>query len=477
MKSWRRNLVIAILLVGLGFAGYFAFMSWTGQNEVLAISAELDRTEPGWRFEDWVKRIGNVSDEENSLHVVQALSAKIPRTFTHDPTDPNYKPWEWTACPTPNRLFDPHWIDAMRQHLGDFPERAELLKRLAERPNGRHFYPIAANPMTILLPHFDAMYTTNLLLELEIFEGAGQKPADEIVSYHHAMLNCSRIFLDEPLMISQMMRNAKLSNTAKMLQYVLGVSKLPAAALEEIQKRWTEEEAYPAHRIGVKGNRALQDLFYRHLAAGKISYAEIGQMPGMMGAKTRASFLPVPALGFYLSSTHHASHAFVLKADNRRLAALDAPIFEQRKILEAIEKEGEKAPPLASTHNNLRSANLDTFLLSSAKQRAVVSALAVERYRLRHGKYPETLDAVVPEFLPKLYDDPFSVQPLSYRKTADGAVVYSKGKDGEKSGDFHDRREQKEADPDDQDRALEFRLWTPDHRRLPPLERKKETEP
>ena len=55
-------------------------------------------------------------------------------------------------------------------------------------------------------------------------------------------------------------------------------------------------------------------------------------------------------------------------------------------------------------------------------------ACALERYRLAHGEYPETLDALMPQFIEKLPHDIIGGQPLHYRRTADGKfLLYSIG--------------------------------------------------
>jgi hypothetical protein len=55
-------------------------------------------------------------------------------------------------------------------------------------------------------------------------------------------------------------------------------------------------------------------------------------------------------------------------------------------------------------------------------------ACALERYRLAHGEYPETLDALKPEFIEKLPHDIIGGQPLFYRRTGDGKfLLYSVG--------------------------------------------------
>jgi hypothetical protein len=55
-------------------------------------------------------------------------------------------------------------------------------------------------------------------------------------------------------------------------------------------------------------------------------------------------------------------------------------------------------------------------------------ACALERYRLAHGAYPETLDPLVPQFIGKLPRDIINGQPLIYRRTDDGLfLLYSVG--------------------------------------------------
>ncbi|HEV2694218.1 MAG TPA: hypothetical protein VG347_15090 [Verrucomicrobiae bacterium] len=55
-------------------------------------------------------------------------------------------------------------------------------------------------------------------------------------------------------------------------------------------------------------------------------------------------------------------------------------------------------------------------------------ACALERYRLAHNAYPETLDALTPQFMDKIPVDIFGGEPLHYHRTADGSfLLYSVG--------------------------------------------------
>jgi hypothetical protein len=55
------------------------------------------------------------------------------------------------------------------------------------------------------------------------------------------------------------------------------------------------------------------------------------------------------------------------------------------------------------------------------------TGLALERYRLAHGRWPEKLGELVPGFLPAIPLDPFDEAPLGYRQEGGEVMVYSRG--------------------------------------------------
>ena len=66
-------------------------------------------------------------------------------------------------------------------------------------------------------------------------------------------------------------------------------------------------------------------------------------------------------------------------------------------------------------------------------RRIVVTAIALERYRLRHKEYPARLSDLTPEFLSKLPIDFMDGKPLRYRPKDDGTyLLYSVGEDGKR---------------------------------------------
>jgi hypothetical protein len=65
-----------------------------------------------------------------------------------------------------------------------------------------------------------------------------------------------------------------------------------------------------------------------------------------------------------------------------------------------------------------------------AETRLMQAAIALEQNRSANGgKYTDSLASLSPEFLPVVPSDPFDGQPLRYRKTAHGYLLYSIGQD------------------------------------------------
>jgi type II secretory pathway pseudopilin PulG len=73
------------------------------------------------------------------------------------------------------------------------------------------------------------------------------------------------------------------------------------------------------------------------------------------------------------------------------------------------------------------SAAMQKVAIAEARRGAARLGLALYRYRAQHGRFPEKLDDVVPEFIAAVPPDPFDGKPLRLRQTDRGATVYSIG--------------------------------------------------
>ena len=81
-------------------------------------------------------------------------------------------------------------------------------------------------------------------------------------------------------------------------------------------------------------------------------------------------------------------------------------------------------------------ALLDARNRCAAMRRLLLVELALMSFRETHGRIPQQLDELVPEFLPAVPQDPFGAGSLKYRLIADGKsyLLYSVGADGVDNG-------------------------------------------
>ena len=86
--------------------------------------------------------------------------------------------------------------------------------------------------------------------------------------------------------------------------------------------------------------------------------------------------------------------------------------------------------------------------------------IACERYRLKNGRWPNSLDDLQSFGIAKGVVDPFDGRPLRYRVETDGVSVYSIGTNGIDDGGDIVRRT---GNPDD----VGFRLWNKANRKVP----------
>jgi hypothetical protein len=114
---------------------------------------------------------------------------------------------------------------------------------------------------------------------------------------------------------------------------------------------------------------------------------------------------------------------------------LDNPGVIPARRMDSLNRQFETMRHHFSPYSFFSAIAIPNYLLAAgtvARNQTLVheafTACALERYRLARGQYPETLDALIPQFAGKLPHDVIDGQPLKYRRTADGRFfLYSVG--------------------------------------------------
>jgi hypothetical protein len=81
-------------------------------------------------------------------------------------------------------------------------------------------------------------------------------------------------------------------------------------------------------------------------------------------------------------------------------------------------------------------------------------ALAAERFRLKHGRWPDELADLCPEWLKEVPADPYDGKPLRHQRLPEGVAVSAVGPDDRDDGGRLDAADDRRGGGD-----LGFRLW------------------
>ena len=99
------------------------------------------------------------------------------------------------------------------------------------------------------------------------------------------------------------------------------------------------------------------------------------------------------------------------------------------KVVQYVSSNRDAESALGENHS-FDNSMLAFAAVAEAQRRVIVTAIALERYRGKHGAYPGTLVSLAPEFLKAVPEDFMDSQPLRFQLTEDGHfVLYSVGLD------------------------------------------------
>src|SRR5262249_6468434 len=264
----------------------------------------------------------------------------------------------------------------------------------------------------------------------------------------------------EPMLIIALVRIACLRIASARVERTLGLT-TPRGHLAEVQAELLREAESDLFWYSVRGERAGMDRLFTNLRSGVISL----DSPTMSGSGTPESRVGNWLLKPYLPGDHAVFLEIVTKAYEARLL----PDHEQREALKQVERDIRSLPPsgFGSRLTRLLTPAFtkihDASLRIRASLRCAAVGLAVERYRLAHGRWPATLEEIPKDILPAIPLDAFDGKPLKYAKRDDGVTVYSIGLDERDDGGTIPLGKVTNVPGQD----IGFRLYDPARRGLP----------
>ena len=287
-------------------------------------------------------------------------------------------------------------------------------------------------PYAILLPHLAPAKGTMLVLRLRALAELESGQSEPALADISLALRLTENIRSEPFLISQLVRIAMLQITVQPIWEGLARHRWADAHLSELDQQLAALDFVADYQRAMRAENAF-------LAAETDSLRHHpSQLNGMdfydfaEGGSTRFPDLPVqlmPSGWFYqneLRGSKFILEQFLPIADVRQQTISPTSVKKADEALRAMRRTPYSMLGKMFLPGLMNSPR--KFAWAQAAVNLARTACALERYRLGHGNYPETLDALAPQVIAKVPHDSIGGQPLHYRPTDDGQFnLYSVG--------------------------------------------------
>ena len=313
----------------------------------------------------------------------------------------------------PEHLSDES-LAVINDYLADNTRALQLLHQAATLNRSR--YPIDLSQGVPMLPHLKDVRTAAKILNLEAIICTHENKIDQSVQSIIASIRIGASLKEEPILVSAFIKISCEALACYSVEYILNHITLNIQQLQTLQTTLNNIDNKTVLARAIAGERSRSHNFFTNpnttgsnipsitISAMKISgLLEIQQI-------TYLDYLEELIQAAQLDYPHNYQKAFEL---DEQIDDLPFYHFMIRLIVPAL------------------SHGFEFQTRSYARNLITRTALAIERFRLKNNRLPETLDELIPDFLAEIPRDPFDSNNLSlrYRLNEIGYTLYSIGED------------------------------------------------
>lgn len=457
-RRWLKRIGCGLMILTLGLM-IPAIAAWTwrhqaAQQRLHEALAELDRTDPGWRLEEIEAAREQIPEKENSARVVIAASGLLPKRWPLKAFDDTFGHLE------PEKQLDPEDFAWLKEELEGMQPALEEARKLSKLPRGRHHVIYERNTLETRLNDQAQAQRIAKLLVYDALRHSQNGDGKNALTSCRAALNVARSLGDEPITISQLLRSACVISSCRAIEQTLVQSEPSAEELISLQRALEIEDTHRDLLIVMRGERANWHALFKAVEDGDVS------LNGLAGVRWGWFDYAIVSIGRMDTCE---DHVLMLSLMACAIANAQLPMHEQFEAERQLDRKVQEVRRLP------RRPLLTGLLMSPmtkrggssrryhASIRCTTVALAAERYRRKHKKWPDSLEALCPQFLVEVPLDPFDGELLRYRRVEDGIIIYSTSSDGLDDGGNLDRERPNQPGVD-----LGVRLWDVNKRRQPP---------
>ncbi len=305
-----------------------------------ALEATL-QTDPSWQLADIEAARTPVPDDQNSITLILGVWRLMPAAKVW-PTQNLAQQLDELAPPI--RLSHAQ-VHGITNDLKTVQPRLAQVAPLADRPCGRYDIAWSRNFMGTLLPHIDAQHSLRRLLWYDLMLRADRGDPDGALLDCRRLLHLGRSIGDEPLLVSQSVRNNDACNAVRGAERVLAQGEPSPEALADLQQRLAEEEAHPGLAIGLRGERACMDGVMALIQSGQLAWQNVNWFAATEDHSGRYA---TDTILFSLTpGAEKESRARLLCYHAALIEAARLPCAEQGAAFARLDAEADDMPVLA----------------------------------------------------------------------------------------------------------------------------------
>jgi len=312
--------------------------------------------------------------------------------------------------------------------LSEFDSTVDVLRQASQRPEARlplnydRWLENAGTLMPWLAVEKRWIQFVQLRTLAELQAGQGQASLDDV----KLSLRLTDTLRDQPFLISHLVRIAMIDYIMQPIYEGIAQHRWNDAQLADLEVALGSEDLLADFQRAMRGERTCALFYFETLRRTREaeSYVSANEI-------VTNSFRWVPSAYFYQNEL----------AEARMYDQFILPLADltNRTISFSTYRAGEQYLHQATNHYSPYRIQASMTLSSVSKSIMLFAwnqthmdlvrvACALERHRLAHGEYPETLDALAPGLIQSMPHDIINGQPLHYRRTNDGGyVLYSVG--------------------------------------------------
>jgi hypothetical protein len=402
--------VIVLAMIGtMGMLYYRHSVKTEGERLLAATLTKLDETEPGWRLEQ--QQSPTLPESENSAYLLKRIRDSLGsnRIELKGPEGKNF-----FEKREPNYRLIEEDFDRVEQLLQKHSKELDLAKQFLRMPRGQRLTQVLEKGKKEL-PEAMSINSTGTLLEAEAFYQAQNGRLGAALMSAISLVHSVNAMEGDGLLIELLIKINSLRKSSRCTEHILAMGETKSSHLIKLQSLYLESSQINLFRPAMKGERAnVLDIFNENANE-------------LFDKKDNTGSLEAKFVFWNLSWHKHHSLEGILRLYTDILQLSDLPDGECREQLLKMKPPPNIMVPLPGMLFGPVRIIHDGSLRTKAILRAASTAIAVERYRMNTGRWPESLEQIPRGILPAIPEDPFDGQPLRYFISDEGPIVYSVG--------------------------------------------------